>query len=74
MRLFRFTFAVPKPDVWVAWGDATGPQDLSALLGFASAKVTQPVIVQGQTVPVETSESTGALPLGAVPVFVEAAP
>lgn len=75
-RLFRFTFAPPKGDVYVAWDPSVSPggtaaHDLRSLLPFVSATVTHAVTVAGQSAPVLTTEPTTNLLFGPAPVFLE---
>lgn len=75
VRLLRFTFAPPKPDVWLVW-DAAGDsrrRDLGAALGFATARVTTPPSAAGQTTGAVALEPTDALLVGPLPVLVERA-
>ncbi|MDL2716777.1 MAG: hypothetical protein PT977_03395 [Acidobacteriota bacterium] len=76
VRAFRFTFAAPRSDVYVAWdssaaGGGITPRDLSAFLPFATATVTHAVTAAGASGPLVTSEPSSAVALGATPVFLE---
>jgi hypothetical protein len=77
VRLFRFTFAAPKGNVWIAWDTTLAPGSVAAhnLSGFVSGtnvKVTHAITAAGQKTASVTTEAAASVSFGATPVLIEA--
>ncbi|GEM_PF-5147042 len=78
VRLFRFDLPAGGA-TWIAWdavGDWTTSKtfDLRDVLGIDSAKVTWPITAAGVTSPTIDTPLSSAIPLSALPVFIEKGP